>query len=88
MSKCKITVVKRTINQELIDEYVSDTRENFGRCEALEDGQEFIIERLDRGEYRLVRQTPPLNDGVVDWLLACPEKGYFVPIESEATDTL
>jgi len=25
---------------------------------------------------------------VVDWLLACPEKGYFVPIESESTDTL
>jgi hypothetical protein len=22
------------------------------------------------------------NEGLVDWLLACPEKGYFVPIES------
>jgi hypothetical protein len=22
------------------------------------------------------------------WLMACPEKGYFVPIESESTDTL
>jgi hypothetical protein len=29
-----------------------------------------------------------LTKGLVDWLLACPEKGYFVPIESESTDTL
>jgi hypothetical protein len=31
---------------------------------------------------------PPANSGLVDWLLECPEKGYFVPIESESTDTL
>jgi hypothetical protein len=47
-----------------------------------------LAERLDRGEYRLVRRTPPRNEGVVDWLLACPEKGFFVPIESESTDAL
>ena len=41
-----------------------------------------------RGEYRLRRRQPPPNEGLVDWLLACPEKGYFVPIESESTDTL
>jgi hypothetical protein len=28
------------------------------------------------------------DEGLVDWLLACPAKGYFVPIESESTDTL
>jgi hypothetical protein len=33
-------------------------------------------------------QSPPLNEGVVDWLLACPEKGFFVPIESESTDAV
>ena len=44
MSKCKITVLRRTINQDLIDEYLSDTRESFGRCQAFEDGQEFVIE--------------------------------------------
>ena len=44
MAKCKITVVRRTINQELIDEYVGDTREDFGRCGAFEDGQEFVID--------------------------------------------
>ena len=51
-------------------------------------GQEFEVERIDRGQYRLLRREPPPNEGLVDWLLACPEKGYFVPIESESTDTL
>ena len=36
----------------------------------------------------LVRRAATPNDGAVDWLLACPEKGFFVPIESESTDTL
>jgi len=56
--------------------------------DCIEPGQEFDVERIDRGEYRLVRRQPPANEGVVDWLMACPEKGYFVPIESESTDTL
>jgi hypothetical protein len=28
------------------------------------------------------------GQGLVEWLLACPQKGYFVPIESESTETL
>ena len=58
------------------------------RRDDVEPGQEFDVERIDRGEYRLVRRAPAANEGVVDWLLDCPEKGYFVPIESEGTDTL
>ena len=58
------------------------------RQDQIEAGQEFEIERLDRGEYRLVRRDSRPNEGVVDWLLACPEKGFFTPIESESTDTL
>lgn len=54
----------------------------------IKPGQEFEFARIDSGEYRLVRRRPPANDGLVEWLLACPEKGYFVPIESESTDTL
>jgi AbrB family looped-hinge helix DNA binding protein len=56
--------------------------------DRIEAGQEFDIERVDRGEYRLKRQSVPPNEGVVDWLLACPEKGFFVPIDSASTDTL
>jgi AbrB family looped-hinge helix DNA binding protein len=58
------------------------------QLDHIEAGQEFEIERLDRGEYRLVRRTARANEGVVDWLLACPEKDFFLPIESESTDTL
>ncbi|HEY8751643.1 MAG TPA: AbrB/MazE/SpoVT family DNA-binding domain-containing protein [Tepidisphaeraceae bacterium] len=58
------------------------------RLDGIEVGQEFDIERIDRGEYRLLRRKARPNEGLVDWLLACPEKGYFVPIESESTDTL
>lgn len=58
------------------------------RQDRIEAGQEFDVERLDRGEYRLKRRALSSNDGLVDWLLACPEKGFFVPIESETTDTL
>jgi len=56
--------------------------------DSIQAGQEFEVERLDRGEYRLVRLATPPNEGLVDWLLDCPEKGFFVPIESESTDTL
>jgi len=56
--------------------------------DGIEPGQEFEVERIDRGDYRLVRRASPPNEGLVDWLLACPEKGFFVPIESESTDTL
>ena len=56
--------------------------------DRVESGQQFEVERINRGEYRLVRVEPPKNDGLVEWLLSCPEKGFFVPIESESTDTL
>jgi len=58
------------------------------RRDRIRPGQEFDVERVDCGEYRLVRRPPSSGDGVVDWLLACPEKGFFVPIDSESTDTL
>lgn len=51
-------------------------------------GEQFEIERVERGEYRLVRCARPPNEGVVDWLISCPEKDWFVPIESESTDEL
>jgi AbrB family looped-hinge helix DNA binding protein len=57
------------------------------RKDRIKAGQEFDIERLGSGEYRLVRRAAR-NEGVVDWLLACPDKGFFVPIDSESTDSL
>jgi AbrB family looped-hinge helix DNA binding protein len=54
----------------------------------IQPGQEFTIERLDRGEYRLRRRTPPPNEGVVFLLLSCPEIDFLVPIESRVTRSL
>ena len=56
--------------------------------DRIEAGQVFDVERIDRGDYRLVRRPSHPNDGVVDWLLSCPEKDFFVAIESESTETL
>jgi bifunctional DNA-binding transcriptional regulator/antitoxin component of YhaV-PrlF toxin-antitoxin module len=60
----------------------------FRHLDGVEPGQEFDVERLDRGDYRLVRRAAPPNEGAIDWLLSCPQKGYFVPVDSESTDTL
>jgi AbrB family looped-hinge helix DNA binding protein len=58
------------------------------RLDHIKPGEEFDVVRVEPGEYRLVRVAPPPNEGLVEWLLACPDKGFFVPIESEGTDTL
>ena len=55
--------------------------------DGIEAGQVFSIERVKSGEYRLVRRKRS-NDGLVDSLLACPEKDWFTPLESESTDSL
>ncbi len=51
-------------------------------------GQEFAIERLGPGVYRLERTGGQTNLGLVDLLLACPEKGWFIPVPSESTADL
>jgi len=57
--------------------------------DGIEPGQEFEIERVDRGEYRLTRREPQSNVGLVKLLLACPAKGWFEPLDrSETTDHL
>jgi len=53
--------------------------------DRIEPGQEFDLERVCRGEYRLVRRTSTPNEGVMDWLTGCPSKGYFVQIGSESS---
>ncbi len=53
--------------------------------DSIEAGQEFEIERIDRGEYRLARLAPRPNEGLVELLLACPVKGWFKPLERTET---
>ena len=79
-----LTKMKTTVSSKGQIVLPADLRQQ----DRIEPGQEFEVERLDRGEYRLVRRAARPNEGVVDWLLACPEKDFFVPIESESTDAL
>ena len=44
LPRCKITVLKRTLNQDLVEEYLDDAYKDTGLCECFEDGQEFVIE--------------------------------------------
>jgi antitoxin VapB len=52
------------------------------RCRSLPD-----LDDRSADEILGYDETPPANEGLVDWLLACPEKGFSNPIESESTDT-
>ena len=61
----------------------------FRKLDGIESGQEFEVERIDRGEYRLKRKERPRNEGLVALLLACPVKGWYTPFDrSETTDDI
>ncbi len=61
---------------------------DFSNQDKNEADQAYDIERVDRGEYHLVVAESPKNLRLIDTLLACPVKAWFVPIESESTDTV
>ena len=59
------------------------------REDDVRPGEEFEIERIDRGCYRLTRKAPRRNAGLVNLLLACPAKGWFSPVDrTETTDAV
>jgi uncharacterized repeat protein (TIGR04076 family) len=84
MSKCKITVVKRTHNQDLVNEYLATKykERGFGLCNLFEDGQEFVIEGF-----------PGKPEGFCDWAWADIQRdvvtvmfgGDFPWMESDGT---
>ena len=55
------------------------------RRDGIESGQEFEVERIDRGEYRLKRKERRRNEGLIKLLFACPVKGWFKPMNRSAT---
>ena len=57
------------------------------REDAIEAGEAFEIERIDRREYRLRRATPP-NHGLLEWLEQCPQRGFFVPVETKVPESV
>ena len=62
--------------------------EEFRKADALKPGQRCDIERVGHGDYRVrvADETIVPGKSWVEWLLACPEKGWFVePDRSERT---
>ncbi len=55
------------------------------REDDIRPGQQFEIERVDRGEYLLTRKARRRGAGLVDLLLACPAKGWFEPMDRDET---
>lgn len=51
-------------------------------------GQQFEVERVKSGEYLLRRIKSQATLSIADWILDCPEKDWFTPIESDSTDSL
>jgi AbrB family looped-hinge helix DNA binding protein len=59
------------------------------REDDIKSGQEFEIERINRGEYLLKRKTKPRNKELVKLLLSCPVKDWFQPLDrTETTDDI
>lgn len=57
------------------------------REDEIKSGETFEVIRVKRGEYRLKRKEKQPNEGLVDWLLACPVKGFFKPMpRTQTTD--
>ena len=60
----------------------------FRQEDGIQPGQQFEIERIERGEYRLKRKTRR-SEGLVSLLLAFPAKDWFSPLErTETTDDI
>lgn len=57
----------------------------FRQRDGIEPGQEFEVERIERGEYRLKLCAPRRNEGLLKLLLACPVKGWFKPMDRGTT---
>jgi AbrB family looped-hinge helix DNA binding protein len=56
--------------------------------DRIQPGQQFEVERVQSGEYLFRKVEAPGQPGLVDWLLACPVKGWFQRIPSESTAEL
>ena len=59
MANCRITVLRRTIHRDLMDDYLDEARGTWDRCQAFYDGQEFLIENF-----------PLRPEGFCDWAWA------------------
>jgi AbrB family looped-hinge helix DNA binding protein len=60
----------------------------FREQDSIQPGQQFDVTRVEAGKYLLQRISSAGSAGITQWLLACPEKDWFQPVESESTADL
>jgi AbrB family looped-hinge helix DNA binding protein len=56
--------------------------------DRLHPGQQFEVERIQAGEYRITKVASSGKPGLLAWLNDCPEKDWFQSLPSESTDEL
>jgi AbrB family looped-hinge helix DNA binding protein len=56
--------------------------------DGLRTGQQFEVERIQPGEYRLKMIPGSGKPGLLQWLRSCPEKDWFQRVPSESTADL
>jgi AbrB family looped-hinge helix DNA binding protein len=56
--------------------------------DAIHPGQQFSIERVEKGQYLLRKIDLPERRGTSAWLASCPVKDWFQEMPSESTDSL
>jgi uncharacterized repeat protein (TIGR04076 family) len=61
MYDCKITVIKRSVNPDIISEYLKDKYQDVKPCDRFKEGQEFLISKEKR-------YSPP--EGFCEWAWA------------------
>jgi uncharacterized repeat protein (TIGR04076 family) len=44
LPNCKITVLKKVLHHDLIDEYLDDSHQDIGLCQCFEEGEEFVVD--------------------------------------------
>jgi AbrB family looped-hinge helix DNA binding protein len=82
--RCYLTYMTTTVSSKGQIVLPAELRER----DQILSGQKFDVQRLEAGQYLLKKVPSTNNAGLVDWLLACPEKDWFQPIPSESTATL
>lgn len=84
MVRCYLTNMKTTVSSKGQIVLPVELRQQ----DRIAPGQQFEIERLRPGEY-LLKKLKPQPGGVMEWLLACPEKDWFQPLPfDDTTDSL
>ena len=46
-AKCRVTVLTRTVNKDLAEEYLVEKYQGIKSCEIFEEGQEFVLDLME-----------------------------------------